>query len=538
MPIRVSEIPDFRPTQLSHATMDPHAAAAPAQALGALARSIASVSKPFADIALRIQNVENATTEMEIRKQWSAELSSMEKAQEETPDDPKALAKADAFLEKSLATINAPDMPPASRDRLMAEYGELYGKIRIRTAERVARRAVDRGRAAFESTFQVAVDAGDTAAQERTISTATEAGIIDNKQAAAYRVQAREETEERQAMAEIQTDAITWAAANANPDRTAPGFDGVKHANRMQLARRVISGQTLSVYHSVALHIEAGRITRPEQIDERTDRLTATANKRLKEMLAGRADAAPQTGRPAQEVQHQLAGDVGARLLSYRADGEDYDGELVEIADRIRKMEEGPLRETYEQYLQDAVSGTKRQPRTAAEWYRRAIDRAWENNHFGRQRPPVHRVDISPLLERGLLRDREKLEQVGLPEEDIRYIGGDPGTAADDQAAATRFAERYGALREKKAVADPFLQAVFTTLGEGRMMMDYTTPEEDAEAERKNVAARARYGAALTTYSSWLQRNKGADEEKTRAAAEQAATAGTRQDAAYAVLGR
>ncbi|MBX3740216.1 MAG: hypothetical protein KF712_04450 [Akkermansiaceae bacterium] len=546
MPIRIEDIPNLRHTPLDQATMDPRAAGAHGHALQGIARDIASVSKPFADIANRLQDVKNADMEMRIRTAWDQSQATLWKHAAENPGE-DVFRGIDKLAKDSAAMLEAAGVPPEVRDRLRGEQQRMIHGAKIRGAELSGHRIMKDGRAAFQQRIGLAVEDEDDGAIDREVDNAVARRILTPADGEAARARAKTARADHRALTEIHANPGGWIAANRNPDRTTPGFDEVKHVNRMATARVLHAGKTLEIYHAAARSITEGSLTLPAHIADLTAGLHPAVAGALEGMLREKAQSARADTRPPQQVQHQLAGDAAAALQDYSAEGDNYDGDLITIADRIRRMDDGPLKTGCEESLRDALTGTRRPPATNAEYHRRAIDETWRNHGFGRVDVPLRRIDVTPLIAGGLLRDRERLAQAGLGKEDIDYIsgsrpdGGPSGgarAAVDDTVRLARFAERYGRLEGKAEAADPFLRAVFATLGAGRTVMDYADPAEAEAAERKNAAARTRYGAALTDYTGWVQRNPHADGQAVEAAARQAIMTGAWQMAAAAASER
>jgi hypothetical protein len=546
MRIRIEDIPNLQHTRLNQAAMDPRAAGAHGSALQGIAADIASVSKPFADIANRLQDVKNADTEMRIRTAWEEGRAALGKQMADDPGGAGFLQRVDAFSKETSALLEAPGVPPEVRDRMRGEQQRMVHRMRIHGAEQASRHIVAQGRAAFRQRVDLAVTDEDDGAIDREVDAAMARGVVPAAEGEKVRAQAKTARTDHRVMADLRDHPGAWIRANATPDRDAPDFDEVKHANRMAEARMLHAGKTLEVYHTAARQITEGVLTLPARVAELAAGLHPVVAGMLEDMLREKVVPPRDGTRPRQDVQHQLAGDAAAALQEYSGERDNYDGDLITIADRIRRMDDGPLKAAYGENLRDALTGTQRPPATNAEYHRRAIDDAWRNHGFGRVDVPLRRIDVAPLIARGLLQDRDRLAQAGLGKTDIDYVSGsrpdgNPSggarAAVDDTVRLARFAERYASLQERPEGADPFLRAVFATLGAGRTVMDYADPAEADAAERKNTAARTRYGAALTSYSGWVQRNPRADGQAMEDAARQAIMTGAWQAASSAVLG-
>lgn len=446
MPIRIEDIPNLRHTPLDQATMDPRAAGAHGHALQGIARDIASVSKPFADIANRLQDVKNADTEMRIRTAWDQSQATLWKHAAENPGE-DVFRGIDKLAKDSAAMLEAAGVPPEVRDRLRGEQQRMIHGAKIRGAELSGHRIMKDGRAAFQQRIGLAVEDEDDGAIDREVDNAVARRILTPADGEAARARAKTARADHRTLTEIHANPGGWIAANRNPDRTTPGFDEVKHANRMAMAKQLHLTETEFTRQEVYGDILSGKVTTPEQIDARTARLNPGVAVRLKEELSLRVDRQEAARLRTPEVQKELAGRISSRLLAYNLDAEDYDAGFTGIAMDIGRLVDGPVKEQFIKELGDAREGKQRQIRTRADHYLKAIDDEWANHGFGRRMDPSVRVGPPAPGEDERNAEENRLAEKSYGEaksEFIQWFSLNPtATDADMKAKALELVEAY-----------------------------------------------------------------------------------------------
>ena len=446
MPIRIEDVPNHRPTRLNQATMDPGIAGAPGRALVGVAKDIASVSRPFADIANRLQDVKNADTEMRIRTAWDEGQTALWKHVAENPGA-DVFQGIDKLAKESSAMLEAKGVPPEVRDRLRPEQQRMVHGARIRGAEQSSHQIMKAGRAAFQQRVDLAVNSGDGGAIDREVDSAAARRILTPGEVENARALAKTAQSDHVTRTEIHADPGGWIALNSAPDRTAPGFDGVKHANRMAMAKQLHLTETEFTRQQVYGDILSGKVTTPEQIDARTARLNPGVAVRLKEELSLRVDRQEAARLRTPEVQKELAGGISSRLMAYSLDAEDYDTGFTGIATDIGRLVDGPVKEQFMKELGDAREGKQRQIRTRADLYLKAIDDEWADHGFGRRMDPSVRVGPPAPGEDERNAEENRLAEKNYGEaksEFIQWFSLNPtATDADMKAKAQELVEAY-----------------------------------------------------------------------------------------------
>jgi hypothetical protein len=183
MPVRIPDIPGLQASQINAAPMSANAAGAPAAALGQLAESIASVSEPFARVALQIQGVENARRESEARQRWSTGYADLTLALSKEADPAKHLERMEAFLQQSRQQWDEGDLAPVSRARLTQDFDQFATGAKISTARNAAELAMKRGRMALDQEVGGHLRLGHTEeARESLFRMAPELGMTPEEQ--------------------------------------------------------------------------------------------------------------------------------------------------------------------------------------------------------------------------------------------------------------------------------------------------------------------------------------------------------------------
>lgn len=165
-------LPGLNPTQINAPFVNPNVAAAPAQELGTLARSIAGVSEHFHDTAVKVQQAENARIESTYRRQWGEDFDNLQLKLQTESDPQKHIEAVTGFLQQNKDAWSAEELPPAVRDRLALQYDEFATRARGETAANASRLTFHRASLALENEIATAKGKGDRVGFERALTTA------------------------------------------------------------------------------------------------------------------------------------------------------------------------------------------------------------------------------------------------------------------------------------------------------------------------------------------------------------------------------
>ncbi|WAC18830.1 lysozyme [Luteolibacter sp. SL250] len=178
MPIRIEDVPNFRPTRLNQATMDPRVAGASGAALQGLAKDIASVSQPFADIANRIQDHVNDKMEGSVTGRWRAEVAALEEELRNDPNPANRQKKTAALVERMSKSLDSADLAPVVKDRLSGSFQRYATDLTIHAAAETARMVQRQSADVFQTDWTEAVRTGKREDAARAIERRKHYGLL------------------------------------------------------------------------------------------------------------------------------------------------------------------------------------------------------------------------------------------------------------------------------------------------------------------------------------------------------------------------
>lgn len=175
--IRLPDLPTVPQQSLGAPAMSAQAAAAPAQALGHVAESIASVSGHFYDHAVKIQRMENARQISEARNSLATAYAQHQIDLQSDLDPASRMEKTRAFIAGAQQFIPA-DAPPEVQDQLGEFLSDWSTKAEISQAEDSSRLAIRRSKAAFKNEIDTAEETMDRDKLSAAIDNAVAGGLI------------------------------------------------------------------------------------------------------------------------------------------------------------------------------------------------------------------------------------------------------------------------------------------------------------------------------------------------------------------------
>ena len=289
--IRLPEIPNVAPAETATATPSASAVGAPARALEDVSRGLATVGSALTSEALRLQQIENARRESEIRQGWQQALADLN-TRLATETDPTRIPQLTEQLIANLSgTVEDDSLPPALRDRLNNQFLQFSTGATIRAGEQASRLAITRARHAFENETQAAIRTHDRDALENAITTASDAFGLLPEQADSIRTDFERNAELD--LLDLATTELPDELLQYDPEEFRRVYP---HLNRNDLnraqsaARREIQNQRTTEFDTLYEALYEGNLT-PEQI-ENAERLTARDKQRLKSALTREDGAA------------------------------------------------------------------------------------------------------------------------------------------------------------------------------------------------------------------------------------------------------
>lgn len=172
--IRLPDIPNVIPANPSPGAPSSAAMQARSRGIEDISRGLATVGTSLTSEALRIQQIENARRESEIRQGWQQSLAELN-TRLATETDPTRIPQLTEDLIANLApSLEDDSLPPALRDRLSEQFLNFSTGATIRAGEQASRLAITRARAAFENETTHAIKNHDRPGLEAAIATATD----------------------------------------------------------------------------------------------------------------------------------------------------------------------------------------------------------------------------------------------------------------------------------------------------------------------------------------------------------------------------
>ena len=500
--IRALEIPGLQGQAVNAPQVSPGAAAAPAEALGSVASAIGGVSDTFAGIADRIQRTENARAESETRQTWMAGWSDVQLQLQKEADPAKHITLTRDWLASQRGTLDAPDLAPVVRDRLLLQFDDFATRATSSAAEGAFNLSTKRAGLALENELDAAQRTSNPAQLDRALATARDNGILLPEQEDKIRADFATTTRRNALLTEAAQDPAGFLDRYG---KTPPeGVNAIEHQDFLSTARRAMSLETANASDQILDGIITGNITTPEQIDELTPGLRPAAKESLKRHLADRGDEKTRALKASPAYQASAVAKVGEMLSGWTVEMDGYDEAYVEMARIVRDLPPGAVRDELSRNLETSRSGQVKVIETAADYHRQGLDDLHKAGAFG---SGTVSKSADEILNAGLLRDTAKLQARGFTAEQAAEIAGQK--------------DNYQSLLKFRALAKDapgfassaeFDQKAFDLLAAGKdARMDYP----DLAAREK---ARRAYGLAKTRLEDWLKRNPNATEDQGREA--------------------
>ena len=500
--IRALEIPGLQGQSVNAPKVSPSAAAAPAEALGSVASAIGGVSDTFAGIADRIQRTENARAESETRQTWMAGWSDIQLQLQKEVDPAKHITLTRDWLASQRGTLDAPDLAPVVRDRLLLQFDDFATRATSSAAEGAFNLSTKRAGLALENELDAAQRTSNPAQLDRALATARDNGILLPEQEDKIRADFATTTRRNALLTEAAQDPAGFLDRYG---KTPPdGVNAIEHQDFLSTARRAMSLETANASDQILDGIITGNITTPEQIDELTPGLRPAAKESLKRHLADRGDEKTRALKASPAYQASAVAKVGEMLSGWTVEMDGYDEAYVEMARIVRALPPGAVRDELGRNLEQSRSGQVKVIETAADYHRQSLDDLHDAGAFG---TGTKEQPVDKILADGILRDPAKLQRRGFTAEQAQQIAA----AKTDPERVTLFRE----LSKTRAGFDNSTEYERSALDAIQKGDKGLIQFPDLAAKEK---ARRAYGLAKTKLEDWIKRHPDAKEEEGREA--------------------
>lgn len=498
MPVRVADIPNLQPTSINAPRVDGRAAAAPAQAMGAIAQGIADVGSAFAGIAQQVNEAENVRQLSTTRTALDEARSQLFIDLQREPDPEAHIRRTDEFLQQQRQLVEDPELSRAVRQRLATYFDEWASDTRLNVAADAAKLTARRANLALENEALAAYESNNASRFTTAWDDAVNSGLrLPEERDAAM----REFQTKQQRDAEIRTihaDPGLWLDENPEPPA---GADPVAFQNNRRMARQLLHQETAETVEQVQDMMASGKITTPEQLDQLAGNLRPAALERLKADLANRGNAEFDALRRTPEYQEQIVGEVSAMLADYSLDAEGFDTDFVAMDSMVRTLPPGAVKTELGRRLNEVRQQQFQEIDDSASYARQQLTDAYKNGFFGNV---TASQSTTSATDAGLLEDAVKLRAAGFSPDQVKEI-----TDADLSATERRrvFRRLWSARPDTDEFLAPYTRTAFEALARGDSQVSHTDPEKDRQAQRA-------FGKAKIQLESWLKAHPKATEEQ------------------------
>lgn len=314
-----------------------------------------------------------------------------------------------------------------------------------------------------------------------------------------------------------------------------PEINPLERIKAQEDARRLIAGRTEAGVKRFQDGLATGEMGTPEKIDEAFgpsgENLRPSVIERMKFALADRTDERAKAVHSTPEWQNQNYGKLSQSIASIDKNSDDYAERYAEIATAIDRFPDGLMKQDLSKEFRGIREDQQSKAKTGAEIGKATILEAAKNGFFGKPKIRTQEISLQDALSTGLLRDRDSLLKIGLPDADVTAITGKDakGKATSDnvnvfgQPVTERtlsdseridiFQKAIGKIpgdKRKMVELDPLkaaaYQAVIDNAGPSHKVI-YEDPSSVRDAAISDVERETRVGVALRQYQEWHQAN-------------------------------
>lgn len=506
MPVRLTDIPGLRSTQLNMPGVDPRVAAAPAMALGDVAEGIASVSTAFSKIGHSLQKQEDTTGELETKGVVDKVV---RKTAEENRNDPNPAnhvaraKKANAEVDKA---VNSPHLSPAARAKTEAYAAGKKDQNLIAAGGSAAGQQVQQKRSALTSRMATAFENEDEDAFEDTLRIGQESGDYNDDQVTELRQKFQIHRNENDEQRAIHANPRGWLDQNSQP----PTHGNIaKWSNNRDLAKRLDHDQLVKLNEDIQVGIRNGKITTDEDIDKASGGQRPLAVLQWKEELRRYKEEKVLKMKRTPLYQFGVIGEATERISNLDFDGDGYDEDYVAISGMLSEVTEGsPARKELERSLEAKRTGLLNDHQRSREARASAmLDESITTRPFPVQ-DGVSGMATTRAVGDGFLRDENKLLSLGFDKSQARWIMNGDFSPDDvtDKARTDRFREIYSR-RAGLSTADGFANSTADAIMDNRQDVRYVDPEKEDAYISQRKEFHEQHGKMKSDLLTWVTNN-------------------------------
>lgn len=510
--IRLPDIPGLQGSAINAPGVSAGAAAAPAVALGDMAKSIAGVSEHFHNVALDVQQKENARMVSERTTQLAMGKAELD-LELRNESDPKAIIeKTRAFYARSKGLVDSQDLPPAVRDQLIPHFDRLATHGVIDAGAQAARLQDKRTLLQMQNELETALGAGDEPGAQAAIARLRETGLVLPEQADSMEREASAKIRLQGAQVEIGKDAAGWIERNP-VDKVPKGMNPLQFQRLHESAKEQVRGQTYEDISTLQDLIVSGGITTPEELKAKAGHLRPMVVAKLQEQIDDMSREGYKKRLADPEYQNEVVGKVSEMLAGYEPMAEGYDEQFVEMDGMVRQLPPGAVRDELTRRMDQVRSGKLGEIKTHAEAAQKSVDEVFKARPelFGKV-PEVAPIVTQKAINDGFLKDSSKLAALGYSPEQIAEINDKTGEKGDKEPTNASRENAFKRLWEFRAgkgkeTADALSMATANAIVQGQTKVDFANPEGEALVGQAKLERERTLGAVKTKLAEWLKRN-------------------------------
>lgn len=477
------------------------------KAMQSVGQDLTGSAQTVQDAASRYQAEQDQGAEFRARLAMQKAAADHQLFREQNPDESTWEADITQRLGSVRESVGKEKVSSSGRERLDMMLSGWEGEYKTGTARDALHNQRARNRTDMTRLAESYQRSGDFESARKIYDQAESTGLFQKGELDADRndltwreTKWKEDQADKAQQNEIAADPAAWW--EAHKDKAPDGMDAMKYQRMRDYARQRLAERSFEDTDTIEDAIVSGKITKPEEIDHLGADLRPSVREKLKEGLIRRQSETFKAEASTPEYQNRVVGEVGGMLRDWNPEDQGFDERYVEMAQRVRTLPPGAVREELERQMDAVRAGRKAEVKTHADAAFQALDDYAKAGGFGKE-PEVSKIPLKKMIDDGFLRDQAKLRRLGFSESQAKDIAG----AKDSGAAQKLFTDNWGKRESGSVNASPDEISVADAIRLGHGETGFDDPEALA---RKNAAIMQRdqaYGAAKTKLAEWIKRN-------------------------------
>jgi hypothetical protein len=473
-------IPDYKPVQGDYQPQAPSlgAAMAAGKAVQSVGTSISQVADDLGDYSAQLSRARDAGVKANASLLMQKAFAEHEEFRVQNPDE----TTWEADIKQRVGTVReklaAKPMSPFMRAELDATLSGWESNSIHGTKLDGLKQTRARARQHITNAAEAYKVAGDFESARKTLESGRgNAYLPEETDADMLRLDAEEkdfqkEQAHKAALAEIDSDPFSAREKYSSP--TPPeGEDATEYQKKRQYHAQRLASEQGNIVDSIRDGIAAGKILRPDQLDEYTDELGASTVATLKNGMEKSADDGRRKMVAMPAYQARMIGAVSSAIDEL--DPNDIESR-VRIEQRLDDIQAGPTKTQLADAISRKLKGEQEDPGPMRR-VRTMLNEATRRGYFGPVTPaPVQTT--ADVVADDFLQDGAKLQGLGFSKDAADSIM-DPKLS--NEKRLSMFRQLYPSRDAKKATADDYTQRAAAALVNRESTVPKTTGQGAAE---------------------------------------------------------